>query len=84
MVGAQFDPIQGVSLMYARHAELLEEASHRRLVKAAVQPAASRPQFQPRAFQSGLSRGLTLTLASLRRGMSLRRGRVVNRVVAAG
>ena len=50
MVGAQFDPIQGLSLMNARHAELLEEASHRRLIKAAVQPAVSRSQFQPRHF----------------------------------
>jgi len=71
MVGAQFDPIQGFALMFDSHAALLEEASQQRLVKVAMQPAASRIQFQPGARQRGLSRGLTLTLARLRRRMSL-------------
>jgi hypothetical protein len=70
MPGGQFDPNQSLSLMYARHVELLGEAAHQRLVKAAMQQAASRTQFQPRAPHGGLSRGLALALATVRRGMS--------------
>ena len=64
MLGVQFDPIHSLTLINQRHAELIDEARHEQLVKAAMQNAASRIQVQAPAALVRLVRALVPNRAS--------------------
>jgi hypothetical protein len=58
MLGLQFDPMQSLTLINQRHAELIDEAGHERLVNEAMHYSASRIQVRAPAALGRLVRAL--------------------------